>query len=87
MQFEESGSPLAQRINNAYRLPLPNKIPYRLPLMNCLPQGNAYRLPQLFEEVIEQFIKQLLKQQGVVVDTFPPVGPRPGLGPGPGPWA
>ena len=71
--------PLPQRLNNSYRLPLPNEIAYRLTLKNCLPQGNAYCLPQEFEQLIEQFIKQLLKQLEVGVETFPP---RPGLGQG-----
>ena len=88
MPFKRSGLPLPQRSNNAYRLPLPNEIAYRLLLLNCLPQGNAYCLPQEFEKLIEQFIKQLLKQLGVGVETFPLAqaqgpgpGPRPGLGP------
>ena len=73
MPFERSALPLPQRLNNAYCLPLPNEIAYRLPLTNCLQQGNAYRLPQEFEQSIEQFMKQLLKQLGVGVDTFPPL--------------
>ena len=84
MPFERSGLPLPQRSNNAYRLLLPNEIAYRLLLMNCLPQGNAYCLPQEFEKLIEQFIKQLLKQLGVEVDQAGP-GTRPrtlGLGQG-----
>ena len=80
MPFKRSALPLPQRSNNAYRLPLPNALAYRLPLMNCLPQGNAYRLPQEFEQLVEQFIKQLLKQLGVGVETFPPCGAQAGPG-------
>ena len=72
MQFNRSGLPFPQRLNNDYCLLLPNEIAYRLLLLNCLPQGNAYRLPQEFEQLLEQFIKQLLEQLGVGVQTFPP---------------
>ena len=51
-----------------------------LPVMNCLMRGNAYRLPHEFEQLVEQFFKQLLKQLGVGVETFPPCGAQAGPG-------